>query len=122
VSTPWPLVVVAALVGAEAALLAGSGAVELVGAVAGEPADALDAAVLGGLALLAASALALVARGLFRRRRWGRAPALLTQLLALPVAWGAVESRPLLGVPLLLAALATGVLLLSPTVGAALQD
>jgi hypothetical protein len=113
---------VAVVVAAEATMLLGSGAYELVAAVVREPANALDAAVLGGLALVAAAALALVARGLLRRRRWARSPTLLTQLLTVPVAWGAVGSRPLVGVPLLVTAVVTGILVLSPPVGAALEE
>ncbi|WP_327288824.1 hypothetical protein [Streptomyces sp. NBC_01198] len=47
-----------------------------------------DNAVLAGLTVLVMAALPLAAAyGLIKVRRWSRGPALIMQLLALPVAW-----------------------------------
>jgi hypothetical protein len=75
-------------------------------------------AVLGGAGMLA------VARGLLRVRRWGGAPALVTQLLALFIAWNLVRSDQFAyGLPLAACALAAGILLLSrPTTQALYQE
>jgi hypothetical protein len=73
--------------------------------------------VLGGLAMLA------VARGLLRVRRWGGAPAVVTQLLALFIAWNLFQSDQLAyGVPLAACALIAAVLVLSPPSTQALYD
>lgn len=50
-------------------------------------------AVLAGLLVLALAALPLgAAYGLRRARRWSRGPALIMQLLALPIAWTMLKS------------------------------
>lgn len=81
----------------------------------GEPYDMVSAvgviiiAVLGGAGMLA------VARALLRMRRRGLAPAVVTQLFGLFIAWNLIQSDQLVyGVPLAVCALAAGVLLLSP--------
>ncbi|WP_329136310.1 hypothetical protein OG552_24360 [Streptomyces sp. NBC_01476] len=51
-------------------------------------------AVLAGLLVLVMAALPLgAAYGLRRARRWSRGPALIMQLLALPVAWTMIKSE-----------------------------
>ncbi len=95
-------------------------AVETVVATADDRTRAVLAALL---TLLAAAGLALVARGLHRRRRWARAPALVTNLLVLPVAWDLLRGgRAYVAVPLGLLAVTVMVLLFRPVVDAALQD
>jgi hypothetical protein len=85
--------------------------------------DRVRAAVTTLLAAAAASGLGLVARGLLRRRRWARAPALVTNLLVLPVAVGLVQGgRWYVGGPLLLWAVAVLGLLFAPATDAALED
>jgi hypothetical protein len=116
VLAPAPLPVAALLVGLEGVGLVASGVADVVVALRGaRAAYAVPGAVLFvafGLGLLAA------AWGLRRRRRWARAPALVAQLLALPVGLSLVQSgRTPLGVVLLVAAgLALG-LLVSPGLG-----
>lgn len=99
------------LVAAEGALLVGFAVFYLVELVVSRPDNVTTALVSAGLALLAGVGLLFVSRGLGRRRRWSRAPALVTQLLLLPVAWDLAHSeRWYLGVLLLVAALAGAVL------------
>jgi hypothetical protein len=50
--------------------------------VAGSPNDRVSAIVLALMAIGAGVAIVAVGRGLWQRRRWGRAPALLTQIFA----------------------------------------
>jgi hypothetical protein len=97
-------------VGAET--LAGKPVVEVGGAV-----GVTVLAVLGGLGMLA------VARGLLRVRRWGGAPAVVTQLLALFIAWNLIQSNQFAyGVPLAACALAAAILLLSRPTTQALYE
>lgn len=52
-----------------------------------------DNAVLAGLTVLAMAALPLAAAyGLLKVRRWSRGPALIMQLLAVPIAWTMLHS------------------------------
>ncbi|MFI0939588.1 hypothetical protein [Streptomyces sp. NPDC021020] len=77
-----------------------------------------DHAVLAGLTVLVFAAIPLsAAYGLRRSRRWSRGPALIMQLLALPVAWTMLHSSGGVvagGVALGLLALAGLVLLAHP--------
>lgn len=123
-SAPVPgvaLRVVAGVVALEAALLVVLAAfyvVELAVATAG---DVTRALVTAGLALLAGAGLLLVARGLLVARRWSRAPALVTNLILLPVAAGLFQGGLwYVGAPLLAAAASVVVLLFSGGANAAL--
>lgn len=94
--------------------------VELLVATVSDPGRA---AVTIVLALLAAAGLMLVARGLARGRRWARSPALVTNVIILPVALGLLQGGVwYVGGPLLLWALTVIGLLLSPAVRGALED
>jgi hypothetical protein len=87
------------------------------------PDDRTRALVAALLVLAAAVGLAWVARGLASGRRWARAPALVTNLLVLPVAVDVVRGgRWYVGAPLLLWALAVLALLFAPSTDAALDD
>jgi hypothetical protein len=67
--------------------------------------------VLPGLLVLALAALPLLAAyGLRRARRWSRGPALIVQLVALPIAWNLLRSD---GAGLVAAGAAFGVLALA---------
>ena len=113
----------ALLVALQGAGLLGIGVYYLVTVAIGQAGEQRGALVSAALALLAGLALLLVARGLGRARRWARAPALLAQLLVLPVAVTPLQGEQVvLGAALLAWALAALVLLLLPAVGAALQD
>ncbi|MFH8625590.1 hypothetical protein ACH4A8_27515 [Streptomyces vietnamensis] len=72
----------------------------------------------GGLTLaVTLVALGLIplaaARGLWLRRSWSRGPAVITQILALPIAWQMLQSNGVIPAGIVLAALAvTGLVLL----------
>jgi hypothetical protein len=71
----------------ESVLVGGLAAVELWNLVTGDPERPGYAAVLVAMIAGAALLLALLGRWLARRRRWARGPAIVLQLLALPVAY-----------------------------------
>ncbi|WP_432095018.1 hypothetical protein [Streptomyces sp. bgisy100] len=120
---PTRLTVAAALAGAEGAALAVFGAYLLVMGLLGSP-ESPTQAETGGLTLLALAALPLAAaRGLLLRRRWSRGPALITQIMAVPVAWTLISTGGVLiavGVALGAVALAVLALLVNPTATEAL--
>ncbi|PRH79796.1 hypothetical protein C6N75_07735 [Streptomyces solincola] len=104
----------AAIAGAEALALFAGGIYLLVTSVTGHP-DGLTQAVTGGVTLLALGVIPLIAaRGLLRRRSWSRGPAVVTQLMALPVAWTLLQAdSTAIPAGIVLAALAvTGLVLL----------
>jgi hypothetical protein len=81
---PFTIVMAAALLALEAVIALGYAALE-VGQV-----RMTRAAVGVGVAILMAGfglLLLLVARGVFRGKRWSRGPAVATQLILLPIAW-----------------------------------
>jgi uncharacterized membrane protein (DUF2068 family) len=83
-SRPTPLLVAAALLGLEglAALLFGGIALTQIRISRAEVGAGVAIWMLGyGVLLLA------IARGVFRGRRWSRAPAIATQLILLPIAF-----------------------------------
>jgi hypothetical protein len=113
----------AALVGLQALGLAAVAVFYLVELVVATEDDPVRALVTVGLALAAAVGLALVARGLLHGRRWARSPALVTNLLVVPVAIGLLQGGLwYVGAPLLLWALAVLGLLFAPATAAALDD
>ena len=120
---PARLTAAAAVTAAEGLTLAVLGAAFLVMGMLGHPEDP-QMAETGGITMLALSALPLfAARGLMARRRWERGPALITQLMALPVAWtlfGNGAAMTAGGIALGLAAVAVIALLVNPTATAAL--
>ncbi|NML54386.1 hypothetical protein HHL19_07760 [Streptomyces sp. R302] len=83
----------------------------------------LTGGVTGAVTMLALGLIPLAAaRGLWRMRSWSRGPAVITQILALPVAWQMLQSEGVIPYGIVLAALAvTGlVLLVNPATTAAL--
>ncbi|MGK5626867.1 hypothetical protein [Streptomyces sp. URMC 123] len=120
---PARLTAAAALAGVEGLALAALGVYLLVMGLLGDP-DSPRQAETGGLTLLALAALPLVAaRGLLLCRRWSRGPALITQLMAVPVVWTLVDTGGALvaaGVALAVAAATVLVLLINPTATRAL--
>ncbi len=112
-----------ALVAAQGIGLVGLAVFFLVELIVASPTSATRAVMAALLTLLAGLGLLAVARGLWRARRWARAPALVTLLLALPVAVGLVQGgRWYVGVPLILWALGVIVLLFTPAVGEVLDE
>ncbi|GHG57059.1 hypothetical protein [Streptomyces griseocarneus] len=84
---PARLTAAAVLTGLQGLALAASGIYLLVMGLLGKP-DSPQQAETGGLTVLALAALPLLAaRGLWLLRRWSRGPAMITQIMALPVAW-----------------------------------
>jgi uncharacterized membrane protein (DUF2068 family) len=120
---PTTLLACAALVGLEALGLVVAAAAVAVELAVSSASDPLGAAVLAGLALVAGLGLALAARGLARRGRWARAPALVSNLILLPVGYGLVQSGLwYAGLPIMALGLAVLVLLFHPATNAALDD
>ncbi|MGH8888239.1 MAG: hypothetical protein ACRDV3_00585 [Acidothermaceae bacterium] len=120
----WPLLAVTIVVAAEALGLAASAiwliAYQLLGH---RPHDPLDAWLVFAFAALAAIALAFVWRGVRRHRRWSRSPAVLTQLLAIPVGFNACgDGVWWLGVPVLICAVVGLIGLFAPSTTHAFVD
>ena len=61
--------------------------------VVGDPFDRTATLLEAGMAVLAGVLVLLVARGLGEVRGWARSPAVVVQLLALPVGYGLVQGR-----------------------------
>jgi hypothetical protein len=114
----------AALEGAEGLAAVGFGVytgVETAVGAAVDPASAIGVTVLalaGGIGMLAC------ARGLLRADQWSRAPTVLTQLFALPIAWSMWQSdRPGIAIPMgLVAALALITVLSPPSTAWLIED
>jgi hypothetical protein len=82
------------------------------------PHDSLDLWMVVALAAIGAAGLVLITRGLYLGRRWARAPAVLTQLLVVPVSWNTLRNGAAwAGVPLLLCGLVGLVGLFAPSTG-----
>lgn len=93
---PARITVVAGLNALEGAALVSGGIYMLVMGLLGRP-DSPQQAEMGGLTLIALGLIPLfAARGLLRRRSWSRGPALITQIIALPVAWTLLRSQGVL--------------------------
>ncbi|MFF9866022.1 hypothetical protein ACF1G0_11435 [Streptomyces sp. NPDC013953] len=111
---PARVTAAAAVAGLEALALFAGGAYLLVTSLTGTP-DNLTQALTGGVTLLALGLIPLLAaRGLLRCRSWSRGPAIITQLMALPVAWTLLQadSAAIPGGIALAAAAVTGLVLL----------
>ena len=116
-----PLVVVAALVALQGVAVVLIAAFLLVELVAERPRSVGAAVGVLALAALGGCGLLVVARGLVAARRWSRSPAVVTQLIVVPVALAAAREAPLVGVPMLVWGGAVIVLLFVPSVSHALD-
>ncbi|MEU5638244.1 hypothetical protein [Streptomyces milbemycinicus] len=120
---PTRITAAAMLAAAEAVVLVGLGVYVLIMGLTGDP-DSPQQAEMLGVTVLALAALPLAAaRGLWQRRRWSRGPAMITQLMALPVAWTLVQNGGGLiavGVATAVAAFVVLALLINPTATEAL--
>lgn len=120
---PRTLTACAGLVLVEALGLLAAAVFYVVEVLVADEDDLTRALVSAGLALLAAVGLGLVGRALLGGRRWARSPALVTNLLVVPVAVGLLQGgRWYVGLPLLLLAVAVLALLFHPATNAALDD
>ncbi|MDI9883594.1 hypothetical protein QMZ92_04060 [Streptomyces sp. HNM0645] len=114
---PGRLTAAAALCGLEALALFAGGLYMLVSGLTGAP-ESTSQAETGGVTLIALGAIPLLAaRGLLLRRSWSRGPAIITQIMALPVAWTLLRSSGALipaGIVLAVVAVTSLALLLNP--------
>ncbi|GGR30627.1 hypothetical protein GCM10015536_40240 [Streptomyces griseomycini] len=114
---PRRLTYAAALAALEGIALVAGGVWMLVLGVTGEP-DDRQQAVTGGVTLIALALLPLIAaRGLLGRRSWSRGPAVITQIMALPVAYTLLKADSVAipaGIVLAVVAVTALVLLLNP--------
>ncbi|MEU2153985.1 hypothetical protein ABZ532_02980 [Streptomyces sp. NPDC019396] len=114
---PPRLTAAAAVCGLEALALVAGGVYLLVTGLVGTP-ESTTQAESGGATLIALGLIPLLAaRGLLLRRGWSRGPAIITQLMALPVAWTLLRSSGALipaGIALALVAVIGLVVLLNP--------
>ncbi|MEV8479482.1 hypothetical protein [Streptomyces sp. NPDC051173] len=120
---PGRLTAAAVLTALEGVTLLIGGVYLLVMGFAGKP-DSPQQAEMLAVTVLALAVLPLAAaRGLWQRKRWSRGPAMITQLMALPVAWTLGNAGGALiaaGVVLALVAVGTLALLVNPTATEAL--
>lgn len=113
----------AALCAAEGVLAAGLGLLMLLLLAVGRSDDAAQAATGAVIVLLLAALPLAAALGLWRLRRWSRGPAVIVQLLALPIALTLVGSGgpwPVAGAALAAVALAVLGCLITPAATEAL--
>lgn len=93
---PSRITLVAGLNALEGAALVVGGIYMLVMGLLGCP-ESPQQAEMGGLTLIALGLIPLIAaRGLLLRRSWSRGPALITQIIGLPVAWTLLRSHGVL--------------------------
>ncbi len=120
---PARLTYAAALVGLEGLALLVGGVCMIVFGATGHPSNRQQA-VTGGVTVMVISLLPLLAaRGLMALRSWSRGPAVVTQLLALPVAYNLLRADSIAipaGIALAVVAVAALVLLVNPATTQAL--
>ncbi|MGW0332638.1 hypothetical protein ACWD0J_12320 [Streptomyces sp. NPDC003011] len=120
---PGRLTAAAALTALEGLTLTVGGVWMLVEGFAGDP-DDRRSAVTGGITLIVLALLPLLAaRGLLGRRGWSRGPAVITQIMALPVAYNLLQADSIAipaGIALAAVAVAALVLLVNPATTQAL--
>ncbi|HEX2498224.1 MAG: hypothetical protein ACRDWG_04345 [Actinomycetes bacterium] len=119
---PIPLTIAAVIVGLQGTGLMAAGFYLIESGLFGSP-DSVSVAVTTGLLALAGGlALLAVAYGLIKIRVWSRSPAILWQLLTIGVGWYQLQAGlGELGIPLIVIAATTVVLLLTPSATNALE-
>ncbi|MFD4606733.1 hypothetical protein [Streptomyces sp. NPDC058440] len=121
---PRRLTYAAALAGLEGLVLVVGGIWMLVAGVTGQEGDR-QTGVTGGITVLVLALLPLLAaRGLLLRRGWSRGPAVITQIMALPVAYNLLRSDGVAipaGIVLAVVAVTSLVLLVNPETTRALD-
>jgi hypothetical protein len=92
-AVPTAVRVAAGLLALEGAALVVLGLVYGALSAAGEPESLAGAELAAGFAVVAGLLLLVVARAVSRLRGWSRSPALVTQVLMLPVGYGLAQGR-----------------------------
>ncbi|MFF7353013.1 MULTISPECIES: hypothetical protein [Streptomyces] len=113
---PRRLTYAAVLAALEGLALGGGGLWVLVLGLTGSPDDRQQAVTLGITLVVLALLPLLAARGLLLRRSWSRGPAVITQLMALPIAYNLIHADSLAvpaGIALTAVAVAALVLLVN---------
>lgn len=120
---PRRLTYAAALAALEGVALVVGGVWTLVLGIGGDPDDRQQAVTLAITLIVLALLPLLAARGLLLRRGWSRGPAVITQIMALPVAYSLLQADSAAipaGIALAVVALTALVLLLNPATTRAL--
>ncbi|MGY1453254.1 hypothetical protein [Streptomyces sp. SS8] len=121
---PGRLTAAATVVAAQGVVVAGLGVTMLVMLLTGSRVDDTVQALTGAATVLALAVLPLAAaRGLWLRRRWSRGPAVIVQLMALPVGWQMAQNGGVwlaAGAVIALTALAVLGFLITPAAAGAL--
>lgn len=89
------------------------GIVTAVVAATGDADDATAAGLGGALWMITGAALSFVAWALWRGRHWARSPSLVWQLLMLPVGWSLLDTQSVVGLVVLVSAVAALISLLA---------
>lgn len=119
---PLALLVASAVQTLEGAFVVGLGALVGVSTLTGTPGDLGRALALAAFTLVGGVAMMAVAIGLLRRRRWSRAPAVVTQILAVLIGVQLAQSGQLaVAVPVAVAAVAALGSLFAPATSRELQ-
>lgn len=123
VRPPRPLVVACGVLAAQALALAAAAVIVCVKAATQHSTSLAGALLLAGIALSGSVVLGLCARGLLRVRPAARTPAVVIEVLALPVSYSLAFQAGRLGygAPIMLSALAVLYLLFTPPVRAVLD-
>ncbi|GAA4503255.1 hypothetical protein GCM10023191_055930 [Actinoallomurus oryzae] len=120
---PITLSTAAAIEAVEGVAVAAVGLYVGIEAIVGSPNDLASAIVLALMAIAAGVGLVAVGRGLWQVRRWGRAPALLTQIFAVIAGISMIQSsRQIIGGVFIVVAVAASAALLSPPTTRALDE
>ncbi|MFI6012005.1 hypothetical protein ACIBAG_24850 [Streptomyces sp. NPDC051243] len=120
---PRRLTYAAVLTALEGLGLAVGGLWVLVLGIAGDPDDRQQAVTLGVTLVALALLPLLAARGLFAQRSWSRGPSVITQIMALPVAYSLLQADSIAipaGIAIAVVAVTTLVLLINPATTEAL--
>ncbi len=119
---PRPLVIAATAQALQAVLLVGLGVATLVLGFAEDSQDLLNALLVGVFSLAGGAGLLAVARGLLGAQGWARSPALVWQLIMIPVGFTTLDDLPGVAYPLLVSVAVVLAGLFAPTSNAALEE